>query len=456
MPLTIISRRSITYRETGRGEMTVLLVPGRDQIQIVKDLAGLGTTTVAATKEAGPNKGAATGRKLAQLSRVFIGRRFIYGTLPQEINDLRQPVKIWLAEDYAPAQSQAFFYIISNSVVIHGVREQDDEGFQNWRTAQLPIDATDPLKAIINAISDYALANPLDNLTVAVLNKLDLYEKLQQGLVTYNISPIPFSKLRPMPNLKPLYRHRDFTVLYLTLAFFGFIGVIACGVYGLLTWLNLGKLAEEAQDIQRRIDEIKLNQNVGRITDPQTVLKAMARPVNQQPSAILDAAGIAASKMGELATIRAVFAENADGNTNITPLPAGQVNVVTRISKFNQELLLMQEKEAKQILVDRPWIREIHRGGSVGTQGEIILTLQVDQAPSSNAPEVVAEPVSPTESLVSTTDPVSATAPVSSSAPVSATTDASVSLVPAVAVSPTETQGSVPPSPQAATKGEGK
>ena len=52
---------------------------------------------------------------------------------PQEISDLRQPVKVWLAEDFAPLQSQAFFFIISHSVVIHGVREQDDEGYEALR-----------------------------------------------------------------------------------------------------------------------------------------------------------------------------------------------------------------------------------------------------------------------------------------------------------------------------------
>jgi len=438
MPLTIISRRNITYRESGRGEMTVLLVPGRDQIQVVKDLAGLGSSQVSANKEGATVKGAAQPRKQVQLSRVYIGRRFIYGTLPQEINDLRQPVKIWLAEDFAPVQSQAFFYIISNTVVIHGVREQDDEGFHVWRTAQLPIDATDPLLSIINAISDYALANPTDSLTVAVLNKLDLYEKLQQGLSTYNISPVPFSKLKPPPNLKPLYRHRDYTVLYLTLAFFGFIGLLACIVYAFLTYLSLGKLEDEVANIQRRIDEIKLNQNVGLITDPQAVLQAMTRSINQQPSAIVDAAGSVAAHLGDLDSITAVFTPGQDNGGK--PLEPGQINVITKIANLNQELLLMQERVAKNALENRPWVREIRRIGAVGKSGELIITLQVDQAPGS-------APLAP-----AAVDPA-AVAAVTPTLDISATAEANVSateeISPTVAPAPEE-------SVSATTKGEGQ
>lgn len=411
MPLTIISRRNITYREPGRGEVTVLLVPGRDQIQVVKDLAGLGNSPVASRESAA--KGAVA-KKQVQLSRVHIGRRFIYGNLPSEISDLRQPVKVWLAEDFAPLQSQVFFYIFSSTVLIHGVREQDDEGFQNWRTAQLPLDETDPLRSMINAISDYALSNPSDNLTVAVQNKLDLYEKLQAGLSTYSISPIPFSKLKPQPNLKPLYHHRDYTVLFLTLALFGFITLLASAGYLAITKMNLWKLEAEVADVQSRIDAIKLNQNVGQITDPQMVLQVMSRQVNQQPSAIVDAAGSIGAELGTLGAIKALFtSELAEGET--TPPPPGQMAVQVVVEKLNDPLLLSQEQVAASSLASRPWVREIKRGGAVGERGDLRVILQIDQAPESGAPSTpaTAEPTpatSPAETnIVSGTQPVSTT-----------------------------------------------
>lgn len=382
MPLIILSRRNITYRESGGGEVTVLLVPARDQIQVVKDLAGLGTTPVA-VREAGAAKTAAV-KKQVQLSRVYIGRRYIYGTLPPEVSDLRQPVKVWLAEDYAPMQSQAFFYIFSNTVIIHGVREQDDEGHQSWRTAQLAVDETDPFRSIINAVSDYALANPVDSLTVAVLNKLDLYERLQEGLATYNISPVPFSKLKPQPHLKALYHHRDYTILYLTLALFGFITLLASGSYTFLAYLQRSQMEHEAAEIQTRINNIKLNQNVGQITDPQSLLHAMGRAINQQPSAILDAAGSAGATFGTLTSVKALI---APGSQDVVASPGpGQINVMVSVDKLKDELLLTQEQSAAAVIASRPWIREIRRGGAVGDHGDLIMTLQIDQAPSATVP----------------------------------------------------------------------
>lgn len=433
MPLTVIARRNITYREPGRGEITVLLVPGRDQIQVVKDLAGLGNAP-AVTRE-GTTKGA-TAKKHVQLSRVHIGRRFIYGNLPTEISDLRQPVRVWLAEDFAPLQSQAFFYIFSNTVLIHGVREQDDEGFQNWRTAQLPLDETDPLKSMINAISDYALSNPSDGLTVAVLNKLDLYEKLQAGLSTYSISPVPFSKLKPQPNLKPLYHHRDYTVLYLTLALFGFITLLASGGYLAITKMNLWKLEAEVAEVQSRIDAIKLNQNVGQITDPQMVLQAMSRQVNQQPSAIVDAAGSIAAELGSLGTIKAVFAPEL-AEADASPPPPGQIGVQVVIEKLNDPLLLSQEQVAATALASRPWVREIKRGGAVGERGDLQIILQIDQAPESSAPPATVDALPVVEPVpdvnISGTSPV-----VSSSVAAPATSVSPVVPAPVSAVTPTQ------------------
>ncbi|RYG61567.1 MAG: hypothetical protein EON60_03055 [Alphaproteobacteria bacterium] len=383
MPLTILSRRNITFREPGKGEVTLLVVPGRDQIQIVKDLAGLNNTQALATT-AQPGAKASAAKKQVQLSRVHIGRRFIYGTLPQEISNLRQPVKVWLAEDYAPLNAQAFFYIISPTVVIHGVREQDDEGYQNWRTAQLSLDETDPLKSIINAISDYALANPTEGLTVAVFNKLDLYERLQAELVTYNISPIPFSKLKPQPNLKPLYKHRDYTIMYLTFALFGIITLMASAGYLIITYLTLGELKREVESIQNEINSIKFNQNIGKISEPQQVLQTMARSINQQPSAMLHATAEAAANFGALNNVRAIFDSSlAEAPQNVGE---GQLMTLVRIEKMNDELLLQQEYKALDVLSSRPWIREIQRSGAVGDAGDLAFILQIDQAPSSTVP----------------------------------------------------------------------
>ncbi len=401
MPLTLISRRSVVYREAGTGEMTVLLVPGRDQIQIVKDLAGLGKADIPVRETAANGKQVQV-RKQAQLSRVHVGRRYIYGNLPNEISDLRQPVKVWLAEDYAPPQSQAFFYIFSSTVVIHGVREQDDEGQQSWRTAQLLLGDGDPVKNIIDAISDYALANSTETLTVAVLNKLDLYEKLQVGLATYNISPMPFSKLKPQPGIKPLYRHRDYTILYLTFALLGLITVLASGSYVFFTRLERDKLQEEVKDIQRRIESIKLNQSVGQVADPQSVLQTMSRGINQQMSAILHAAGDVGAQLGTLEKVRLMLEGGDYEGMPVDGVGEGQQVALIRLTEMNKELLLDQELDATQVVATHPWVRTIMRGGPTGEAGVVAVMLQVDQTADMVAAATAPLPENPPQELAPT------------------------------------------------------
>lgn len=414
MGLIVLSRRSITFRQPGRGETTVLLVPGRDQIQVVKDLAGTANINLAAE---GAKAGEKRVRKLQQLSRVFVGQRYIYGSLPEEIAELRTPVKVWLAEDFAPQGCQAFFFVFSATVVIHGVREQNDEGQMSWRAAQLSLSESDPLRSIINAISDYALANSAETLTVAVLSQLDIYEKLQAGLATYGISPVPFSKLKPPATLKPLYRHLDYTIFYLTLAIFAALTFAASLGYLFLVYTQRNQLDAKIADTQNQIQNIKRNQSVGTVEDPQAVLAALGKPMRQQPSAMLDAAGTAANQFGELNRIS--YEPVSDDMSAAT-----EVNINAEVSKMKDMLLLDQESRGRGVVAQRPWIRSIHREGQVGEDGNLVITVQIDQAPTTTIPlpdrdaEVTPIGLAPGETS-SVADPsASATAPVTPTAAV--------------------------------------
>lgn len=376
MGLLILSRRSITFRQPGRGETTVLLVPGRDQIQVVKDLAGTANINLASdTAKAGEKRV----RKLQQLSRVFVGQRYIYGSLPEEIAELRTPVKVWLAEDFAPQGCLAFFFVFSETVVIHGVREQNDEGQMSWRTAQLSLSETDPLRSIINAISDYALANSAETLTVAVLNQLNLYEKLQTGLATYGISPMPFSKLKPPITLKPLYRHFDHTIFYLTVVIFAALTFAASLGYLGLVYNQRKQLDEKIADVQVQIQNIKRNQSVGTVQDPQAVLNALGKPMRQQPSAMLDAAGTVANQFGQLSKLE--FTPAGNDMSAVT-----EVNINASVDKMKDMLLLDQESRGRGIVAQRPWVRAIHRQGAVGETADLTISVQVDEAPTTTIP----------------------------------------------------------------------
>ena len=404
MSLFVLSRRTITFKQVSAGETTVLLVPGIDQVQVIKDMAGTNTL-----KDPGAAKAGVGSRQLKQLSRVLAGQRYIYGYLPEEIAELSTAVKVWLAEDFAPAGCQAFFFVFSNSVVIHGVREQNDEGQLSWRTAQLVLPQRDALSTIINAISDYALANGSDALTVAVFNQLELYQQLQEGLKTYGVSPVPFSRMQPVSGVKPLYRHLDYTILYLTLALFGVIIFAASGVYLYYTYHKRNALDDQIHRVQTDIRNIKRTKSIGDVQDPQSVLESMGKPLKQMPSAIIEAAASAGRQFGDLTSINLSPGPSSEDNENMQDVQASLVNM-------KDTLLLDQEERGHQLVAQRPWVRVAKRRGTVGESGDIILALQVDQAPSATtvlADDAAREPLPTT---VSGTDGkvVSATAATSS------------------------------------------
>lgn len=424
MALLVLSRRTITFRQPGRGEVTVLVVPGRDQIQVMKDIG----SAAAVIRE----PGAKAARLQKQLARVSMGQRYVYGSLPEEITEMRQPVKVWLAEDFAPANCQGFFFVFSSTVVIHGVREQSDEGQISWRTAQLSLSETDPLTSIIDAISDFALANSTETLTVAVLNQLDLYEKLQTGLATYGISPVPFSKLKPMATMRPLYRHLDYTIFYLTLVLFGFIVLLASGGYLFLNVTKRNSLQTQIDDVQREIDQIKMDnhQSVGQIADPQAVLDSMGRSMPQLPSAVLDAAASAGSEFGELVSLRFAPAEGPN-----------EQEVTLMVQRAKDALLLDEERRAQRLLTQRPWVRSIKRNGQVGEQASLAIGLQISQAPSATA-VMVEQSRQPVEIIKAAPQPLDASATVT----VSETTPVSATAISGTTVPPTAVSGTVVPS----------
>lgn len=394
MSLMVLSRRSITFRQPGTGEVTVLLVPGRDQVQIIKDLAGVADNSSKLNSARGP-----------QLSRVFSGQRYIYGYLPEEVRELRQAVKVWMAEDFAPTDCQAFFYVFSPDTIVHGVREQSDEGQLSWRTAQLVLPGNDPLKALTNAITDYVLANPTASLCVAVLNQLELYRKLQSVLEPYQITPVPFSTLKPPVNLKPLYRHYDHTLLYLTGVLFGVLLLIASSAFYFLNWTIRSRLEGQIEETQAKIKNIQMNQSTGHIRHPQNLLDNMAKAFNQQPSAIIDAAATTGAQFGDLMQVNFKPPEITASGGVAKHNNLQDVNITIKNSK--DKLLFGQERRAQLILANHPWVRSVRRSGSTGDQASLIVTLQSEGAPvpTPDLISMASQPISMTEISLTTISP---------------------------------------------------
>ncbi len=371
MSLYVVSRRKVVFQQAGTGGSLVVYVPSADQIQVLKDAAG---TTVAVKSANSPSSG-----RGPQLVRVLRGQRTLYGTLPQEILELRQSVKVWLAEDLAPPAAEAFFYVFSPQVVVHGIRERNDEGRLMWRTAQLQLPAGEAALDALNIIlADYSLANPGQNVCVAVVNDTTLFRTMQQGAAAHGFTPVPFSTLRPSPEVDPLYKHGNFTWLYLLLVALGVIGVL---VVGILWTAELGKardLERQIEEIEFKIQAVQINKRTGHIRQPDAVLNEIKAGVAVSPSALIQASAGAVAAMGEIQQIALGQASSLDTEAGIQVLPEWQLMKIT-LNNPVESLLVDQATLAREVLANQPWVRQVVRQGqgSESQQLDLILMLQV-------------------------------------------------------------------------------
>lgn len=363
MNLLVINRRSIVLRPSSNGPVTALLVPGPEQIQVVKDLAG--TADLRPRDEA--NSKALHSRVV--LSRVKGGQRTLYGYLADEITNLRANLRVWLAEDFAPADAEAFFFILSPQVILHGLKEVSDDGIMQWRVAQLGINLLDGPDELNNAITDYLLIHPGAPVCVAVYEQLSVYQTLQNILKPYNLSAVPFSTLKPDARLKPLYRHADFTLLLLIAGLFGTLLMAGSAFYWWMTSHTLSSLNEKIAGVKEEIAAIHITQNLGTVSDPQAMLTAMAKSLSVPPSSLLDAAATVGVAFGPLEQVSiGVMPQTAE---------AGLYQITLDIPKFYEPLLIQQQQKADNLMKQWPWLRSVVRKDAGGDNGTLEIALQI-------------------------------------------------------------------------------
>jgi hypothetical protein len=363
MNLLVINRRTIVLRPASNGPITALLVPGPEQIQVVKDLAGTGD--LRPRDDAGSK---AAGSRIV-LSRVKGGQRTLYGYLADEIAVLRANLRVWLAEDFAPADAEAFFYILSPQVILHGLKEVSDDGIMQWRVAQLGLNLLDGTSELDSAITDYLLIHPGAPVCVAVHEQLAIYQGLQNVLKPYNLSPVPFSTLKPDARLKPLYRHADFTLSLLVAGLFGTLLMAGSGFYWWMTSHTLSGLNAQIDVVKQEISAIHVTQNLGAVSDPQAMLSVMAKSLPVPPSGLLDAA----------ATVGMAFGKITQVTIGVMPqeTEAGLYQITLDVPNLHEPLLIQQQQKTEQYMRQWPWLRSVIRTDAGGENGVLVITLQV-------------------------------------------------------------------------------
>lgn len=367
MAVCIFSRRGIHVRQ-GRGEITALFIPSHDQIAVYRDTS---MTTADVAQRSG------SGNSIP-LWREVVGNTVFYGTLPTELTQARNALRVWLASDFAPTDAEAFFFLFENRWLVHGVRETDDEGRQNWRTTVLNHEPETIFQVVADNTADLMLSGTIRNITVAVDGDLNAYSQLRELLAPLQLSPVPFSILKPAPRARLLYRHRDFTLAMMISVFFLVFAVGVTATWWVLNSMRLATLQSQVEGVRQQIAGIQISDNLGQVQDPDQMLDAMKPPFVQQPSAIIDAAARIGAAMGKLKDVTFQIKSEADPDSGADSASAdtsSDIRMLTvSVESMRQKLLVNQEQLARTMLPQLPWVRKI---SSIGGQGEDGGTLRV-------------------------------------------------------------------------------
>lgn len=379
MALLLFSRTGINLRK-GRGEILALYIPSIDQTQVYRDI---GSTTAEVAQRSGSGD-------RTPLWREELGATVVYGPLPQDMAQIRQGLKVWLASDYAPADAEAFFFIFDRRWLVHGIQETDDEGRRKWRTTILSYPEDQIFGVVADNAADLMLGSNKRDIIIAVDEGLDSYSQLKELLAPLGLAPVPFSTLKPSAKARILYRHRDHMLAILVSLFFLSMAFIGTLVWWFSNSMELSRYEERVASVRQQISSIQINDSIGHIREPEALLNLMKRPFAQQPSAILDAASRLGAQFGNLSGVK--FELQPEG------APSGQRRLMVEVTQPKQRLLVGQEALAKSLLPHLPWVRELANVSPPGSDRmDMDILLQIE-APT--GAEVSIESPSPSEVIL--------------------------------------------------------
>lgn len=370
MDIVLLTKRGVAFQRIKRGEQTVFLIPSNENIKIYKDVAD--TATIG-------DRYGASGQ--VPLWRQHEGQTVVYGVLPESLAQRRQSIKVHLAQDFAPATTNAFYYVMDPKWIVHGRKEVNDEGRDEWRVTLLKTkDNQTPTMVVREAVAELMVENAESRTTVAVYENLDLYQELKDALQPFDIQPVPFTTLKVSPRTKPLYRQIDFTPLML-LGFLLAVGLLGAAIfYWLIYWRQAAQLDAEMETVRSQIVNVQINKSIGDIREPENMLASMEKAFNQKPSAIMNAAAMYGKEFGEL--------EGVMFNTNdtTTSRSAGGLRAVTDkqhlvrvlVAKPTNTLLVDQERLARILLEKAPWVRRVENIPQGQSELTIDLVLQTE------------------------------------------------------------------------------
>ena len=358
--LIIFSRSGVHHTDKSRGDAVALYVPTRDQIRTFNDIGTINTKSV---------KERYGGLGQPPLWRQKGSSVTVFGLLPDELQERRNNLEVYLAQDVVPDGSSVFYYVVSDARIVHGVRTIRDDGTAEWGVSRISTRETGALDVLISAVSERVASGAKENICVAVHDD-KLFKKVTEALKPFSQEVVRFNELSPPKATQPIYVHRDHGLIYIVLAMVSGLLLIGAAYYAAASYFTLRELRDDISSLQRQIEQNKSQQTLGSVGNPNAMLDAMEKPLQQRPSSIIYAAAEAAADLGELKILTLETGRMRTENEIINQEDGSKERRNIKVLPVNAEvggagryMLLDQERLAKSTVLERPWIRYIERTG---------------------------------------------------------------------------------------------
>ena len=375
--LMIFSRTGIHHVDRERGDAVALFVSSREQARRFSDIGTINTKNV---KE-----------RYGDIGQTPLWRQEgsavqVYGLLPESMQERRSGLEVYLPEDFAPDGTSVFYFVISNRLIVHGVRTVNDDGGATWGVSRLDTLKEGARNVLISAVSERIAGGVRENICIAVHDD-KLFDTITEAMEPFGQNVLRMHEIAPAKTVQPLYVHRDHGMMYIIFAMVALILFLAASFSAITSFLGLSSLKDEIVSIEKQIQATKSSQRLGTVQNPNAILDFMSRPLKQRPSSILHAAGEAATVLGEVSQLEmdATRAQSqivkkvaADGK--ITWGNEQYLPIKVIVEGGEKYLLIDQERVAKAAIEERPWIRYIERtaAGATGVNMALEVGIRID------------------------------------------------------------------------------
>jgi hypothetical protein len=345
MQVVLFSKNGIHYRDSGSGGIKAIFLPATSDIHKFLDLATVSDATV--KQRVVDMVGTPLYRKEGEAVHVF-------GEIAPELLEKRQSVEIFLPQDFAPKNSSVFYFVFGKEYIVHGVKIRNDNGEVSWGTSVIDIREKVMDKVIVSSISDRMLLGEEETINVSVHGSDTTIEDLQKSLNIFGLTVDNFKSLSVPRYIPPVYHHKDYSLIMLTIVIFAFLVTGGTTAYFVRNTVKLNSIENEISELTSEISKMQSNRKLGFIKKPKKLLDIMKKPLKQQPSAIIHAVGSSIKGLGNLQSLEFKAVDNKAKKR-------GQIFAKVTLANVKSDLLVDQERIAKSMIITQPWIRKIER-----------------------------------------------------------------------------------------------